>query len=245
MRLDKFLCDMNKGSRSQVKKDIKAGQVTVNGITITKPEYAVNEQTDRVCYREIPCVYEKYVYYMLHKPAGVVSATEDKREHTIVDLLAGEGRDDLFPVGRLDKDTEGLLLLTNDGELAHALLSPKKHVEKEYECHLAHALTAQQIERLEQGVDIGEKELTRPSRVRVLTNEVISQSAGKNGAEDGSIITLTITEGKFHQVKRMLHAVDNEVLYLKRIRMGNLVLDERLEKGAYRRLEKWEITGLE
>lgn len=124
------------------------------------------------------------------------------------------------------------------------MLSPKKHVEKEYECHLAHALTAQQIERLEQGVDIGEKELTRPSRVRVLTNEVISQSAGKNGAEDGSIITLTITEGKFHQVKRMLHAVDNEVLYLKRIRMGNLVLDERLEKGAYRRLEKWEITGL-
>lgn len=245
MRLDKFLCDMNKGTRSQVKKDIKAGQVTVNGITITKPEYAVDEQTDRVCYREVPCVYEKYVYYMLNKPAGVVSATEDKRERTVVDLLAGEGRDDLFPVGRLDKDTEGLLLLTNDGELAHALLSPKKHVEKEYECHLTHALTAQQIERLEQGVDIGEKELTKPARVCVLTDEAISQSAGKNGAADGSIITLTITEGKFHQVKRMLHAVDNEVLYLKRIRMGNLVLDERLEKGAYRKLEKWEITGLE
>lgn len=245
MRLDKFLCDMNKGTRSRVKKDIKAGLVTVNGMVITKPEYGVNEQTDTVCYKDVNCVYEKYVYYMLNKPAGVVSATEDKRERTVVDLLDREGRGDLFPVGRLDKDTEGLLLLTNDGELAHALLSPKKHVEKEYECHLAHALTAQQIERLEQGVDIGEKELTRPSRVRVLTNEVISQSAGKNGAEDGSIITLTITEGKFHQVKRMLHAVDNEVLYLKRIRMGNLVLDERLEKGAYRRLEKWEITGLE
>ena len=245
MRLDKFLCDMNKGTRSQVKKDIKAGLVNVNGMVITKPEYGVNEQTDTICYKDVTCVYEKYVYYMLNKPAGVVSATEDKRERTVVDLLDREGRGDLFPVGRLDKDTEGLLLLTNDGELAHALLSPKKHVEKEYECHLAHALTAQQIERLEQGVDIGEKELTRPSRVRVLTNEVISQSAGKNGAEDGSIITLTITEGKFHQVKRMLHAVDNEVLYLKRIRMGNLVLDERLEKGAYRRLEKWEITGLE
>lgn len=243
MRLDKFLCDMNKGTRSQVKKDIKAGLVTVNGITVTKPEYAVNEQADKICYREIPCVYEKYVYYMLHKPAGVVSATEDKKERTVVDLLAGEGRDDLFPVGRLDKDTEGLLLLTNDGELAHALLSPKKHVEKEYECHLAHALTAQQIERLEQGVDIGEKELTKPARVCVLTDEAISQSAGTNGAEDGSIITLTITEGKFHQVKRMLRAVDNEVLYLKRIRMGNLVLDESLEKGAYRRIEKWEITG--
>lgn len=243
MRLDKFLCDMNKGTRSQVKKDIKAGLVTVNGITVTKPEYAVNEQADMICYREIPCVYEKYVYYMLHKPAGVVSVTEDKKERTVVDLLAGEGRDDLFPVGRLDKDTEGLLLLTNDGELAHALLSPKKHVEKEYECHLAHALTAQQIERLEQGVDIGEKELTKPARVCVLTDEAISQSAGTNGAADGSIITLTITEGKFHQVKRMLRAVDNEVLYLKRIRMGNLVLDERLEKGAYRRIKKWEIIG--
>lgn len=229
MRLDKFLCDTGKGSRSQVKKDIKAGAVTVNDITITKPEYAVNEQTDKICYRNIPCIYEKYVYYMLNKPAGVVSATEDKKERTVNDLLAGEGRNDLFPVGRLDKDTEGLLLLTNDGELAHELLSPKKHVEKEYECHLSHALTDEQIERLKQGVDIGEKQMTKPAKVRVLSDRIIA---------------LTITEGKYHQVKRMLHAVDNEVVYLKRIRMGNLTLDDSLEKGAYRSLQEQEVLSL-
>lgn len=233
MRLDKLLCDMNKGTRSQIKKDIKAGLVTVNGVKVTKPEFAVHEKTDQICYQGQPCVYEKYVYYMLHKPAGVVSATEDKRERTVIDLLLAEGRNDLFPVGRLDKDAEGLLIITNDGELAHALLSPKKHVEKEYECHLAHTLTAQQIEKLEQGVDIGEKNLTKPAKVQILS-----------GINKEQMISLTITEGKFHQVKRMLKAVENEVVHLKRIRMGNLVLDERLEKGAYRRLEEWEVEEL-
>lgn len=224
---------MNKGTRSQIKKDIKAGLVTVNGVKVTKPEFAVHEKTDQICYQGQPCVYEKYVYYMLHKPAGVVSATEDKRERTVIDLLLAEGRNDLFPVGRLDKDAEGLLIITNDGELAHALLSPKKHVEKEYECHLAHTLTAQQIEKLEQGVDIGEKNLTKPAKVQILS-----------GINKEQMISLTITEGKFHQVKRMLKAVENEVVHLKRIRMGNLVLDERLEKGAYRRLEEWEVEEL-
>lgn len=236
MRLDKFLCDMKKGTRSQIKKDIKAGMAAVNGVTVTKPEYAVDEKSDEICYQGIRCVYEKYVYYMLHKPSGVVSATEDRQERTVIDLLAAEGRDDLFPVGRLDKDTEGLLVITNDGELAHELLSPKKHVEKEYECHLAHALTAQQIDRLEQGIDIGEKNLTKPAKVRGLSDEEPIQTNTK--------ITLTITEGKFHQVKRMLKAVDNEVVYLKRIRMGDLVLDDQLDKGAYRRLEEWEIESL-
>lgn len=233
MRLDKLLCDMNKGTRSRIKKDIKAGLVTVNGVKVTKPEFAVNEKTDQVCYQGQLCVYEKYVYYMLNKPSGVVSATEDRRERTVIDLLSSEGRDDLFPVGRLDKDTEGLLIITNDGELAHTLLSPKNHVEKEYECHLAHALTAQQTEELEQGIDIGEKNLTKPAKVQILS--------GNNG---GQMISLTITEGKFHQVKRMLKAVNNEVLYLKRIRMGNLMLDNRLDKGAYRRLEEREVEEL-
>ncbi|MBP3476485.1 MAG: rRNA pseudouridine synthase [Lachnospiraceae bacterium] len=258
MRLDKLLCDMNKGTRSQIKKDIKAGLVTVNGTKITKPEFAVQEKTDQVCYQGQPCVYEKYVYYMLHKPSGVVSATEDKRERTVIDLLFAEGRDDLFPVGRLDKDTEGLLIITNDGELAHALLSPKKHVEKEYECHLAHTLTAQQIEKLEQGVDIGEKNLTKPAKVRILSGEKTMRSKAEPDADantgiyvktdttinSAQIISLTITEGKFHQVKRMLKAVENEVVYLKRIRMGNLVLDDQLDKGAYRRLEEWEVEEL-
>ncbi|MBO5472961.1 MAG: rRNA pseudouridine synthase [Lachnospiraceae bacterium] len=237
MRLDKFLCDMNKGTRSQMKKDIKAGLVTVNGATITRPEYAVDERSDKVCYQNTPCIYERYVYYMLYKPSGVVSATEDRKERTVVDLLAAEGRDDLFPVGRLDKDTEGLLILTNDGELAHALLSPKKHVEKEYECLLAQPLTAQQAKQLGQGVDIGEKKPTKPAKVKLLPER--TKGAGQN-----TVITLTITEGKFHQVKRMLQAVGNEVLYLKRIRMGSLVLDETLQKGAYRRLQAAEIDAL-
>jgi 16S rRNA pseudouridine516 synthase len=220
---------MKMGTRSQIKKDLKAGLVTVNGKVIEKPDYNVDEKKDTICYQGVPCIYEKYVYYMLYKPAGVVSATEDKREETVTDLLRDEGRDDIFPVGRLDKDTEGLLLITNDGELSHALLSPKRHVEKEYFCRLAHPLEEDKIKMLENGVDIGEKHPTKPAKVQV--------------TEDG--IRLTITEGKFHQVKRMLHAVDNEVTYLKRVRMGSLVLDDQLSKGAYRRLSGEEIAALQ
>lgn len=220
---------MNLGTRTQVKKEIKAGLVSVNGVTVLRPEEQVREAADLVCYKGQPCVYEEYVYYLLHKPAGVVSATQDKRDRTVLDLLAGEGRSDLFPVGRLDKDTEGLLLITNDGPLAHALLSPGRHVDKEYECHLAHTFDAHQRELLEQGVDIGEKKKCRPAVVRILTEKKI---------------TLTITEGRFHQVKRMLHAVGNEVVYLKRIRMDRLQLEDSLEKGAYRRLTDEEVESL-
>lgn len=220
---------MNLGTRTQVKKEIKAGLVSVNGVTVLRPEEQVREAADLVCYKGQPCVYEEYVYYLLHKPAGVVSATQDKRDRTVLDLLAGEGRSDLFPVGRLDKDTEGLLLITNDGPLAHALLSPGRHVDKEYECHLAHTFDAHQRELLEQGVDIGEKKKCRPAVVRILAEKKI---------------TLTITEGRFHQVKRMLHAVGNEVVYLKRIRMDRLQLEDSLEKGAYRRLTDEEVESL-
>ncbi len=229
MRLDRLLCELNLGTRSQVKKEIKAGLVSVNGVTVLRPEEQVREAADLVCYKGQPCVYEEYVYYLLHKPAGVVSATQDKRDRTVLDLLAGEGRSDLFPVGRLDKDAEGLLLITNDGPLAHALLSPGRHVDKEYECHLAHTFDAHQRELLEQGVDIGEKKKCRPAVVRILAEKKIS---------------LTITEGRFHQVKRMLHAVGNEVVYLKRIRMDRLQLEDSLEKGAYRRLTDEEVESL-
>ena len=141
MRLDKFLCDLQYGTRSSIKKDIKNGLVSVNGTIVRKSEHQVKEGQDEVRYRNIPCVYRKYVYYMLHKPAGTVSATEDKREKTVLSFLKETGRNDLFPVGRLDKDTEGLLLITNDGPLAHELLSPGRHVEKVYECTLAGAIT--------------------------------------------------------------------------------------------------------
>ncbi len=229
MRLDRFLCELNLGTRSRVKKEIKAGLVSVNGVTVLRPEEQIREAADLVCYKGQPCVYEEYVYYLLHKPAGVVSATQDKRDRTVLDLLAGEGRSDLFPVGRLDKDAEGLLLITNDGPLAHALLSPGRHVDKENECHLAHTFDAHQRELLEQGVDIGEKKKCRPAVVRILAEKKIS---------------LTITEGRFHQVKRMLHAVGNEVVYLKRIRMDRLQLEDSLEKGAYRRLTDEEVESL-
>lgn len=229
MRLDKFLCDMNLGTRSQIKKNIKAGHVMINDVMVLRPEYPVNEELDRILYKGQPCLYEKYVYYLLHKPAGVVSATEDKHDRTVLDLL-GDGRQkDLFPVGRLDKDTEGLLLITNDGMLAHNLLAPGKHVEKEYECHLASPFDEGQKALLEHGVDIGEKRLTLPAVVRILEEKKI---------------TLTITEGKFHQVKRMLHAVGNEVIYLKRIRMGTITLGEELQEGNYRRLTKEEVESL-
>lgn len=226
MRLDKFLCDCNLGTRSQIKKEIKSGLITVNGCKALKPEQQIRETKDRICYRGQPCVYEQYVYYMLHKPAGVVSATRDRKERTVLELLKEEGRKDLFPVGRLDKDTEGLLLITNDGALAHRLLSPASHVEKEYECRLACAMDEGQKIRLEQGVDIGDQTLTLPAVVCILEERKI---------------TLSITEGRFHQVKRMLRAVGNEVVYLKRIRMGRLWLDEQLPKGNYRRLTKEEI----
>lgn len=229
MRLDKYLSDIKCGTRSSLKKDIKNGLVTVNGQIVRRYDYKLDENTDKVCYKGVPCTYEKYVYYMLHKPAGVISATEDKKDMTVLSLLAPTGRDDLFPVGRLDKDTEGLLLLTNDGMLAHKLLSPGKHVEKVYECHLAAPITDTQIQALKSGLDIGEKKLTRPADVTVI---------------EPKKITLTITEGKFHQVKRMLHAVGNEVLYLKRLRMGNLALDENLKPGEYRMLTNEEITLL-
>lgn len=230
MRLDKFLSDMKYATRSQLKKDIRNGLVSVNNEIIHQSDYPVNENRDVVCYKGVPCVYEKYVYYMLYKPTGVVSATEDKKDKTVVDLLKDTGRNDLFPVGRLDKDTEGLLLLTNDGELAHNLLAPGRHVEKVYECSLKKPFDISQQEALEHGVDIGEKKRTLPAKVVLLGEKKIA---------------LTITEGKFHQVKRMLQAVDNEVVFLKRVRMGGLHLDEELKPGAYRKLTAEEIAMLQ
>ncbi len=226
MRLDKFLCEMNIGTRSQVKALLKQGLVSVNGQKAVKPEQQIDTVKDQVIYRGEILFYEEFVYYMLHKPAGVVSATVDKHDQTVLDLLPVK---DVFPVGRLDKDTEGLLLLTNDGELAHRLLSPKKHVEKTYYVQIEKALSSEAVRQLETGVDIGEERDTLPAKVLVLSEKEIR---------------LTITEGKFHQVKRMLQAVDNQVLYLKRLSMGSLVLDETLEKGQFRRLYAEEVQKL-
>lgn len=230
MRLDKFLCESNQGTRSQVKGLIRQGLVTVNGAVIKSPEYKVTENRDCVALRGAPLQYQCFQYFMLNKPKGVVSATQDNTARTVLDLLSPQDRqEDLFPVGRLDKDTEGLLLVTNDGELTHRLLSPKRHVDKTYLVGVERPLLEEAVKALEQGVDIGEKRLTAPAQVRILKEKEL---------------LITIHEGKFHQVKRMLQAVDNRVIFLKRISFGGLFLDESLEPGTYRALTEQEVTIL-
>lgn len=230
MRLDKFLCEMNVGTRSQVKTFVRQGLVTVNGLVAGDCGKKVDEEMDRVAFRGQLLGYSKYVYYMLNKPAGTVSATRDNTAPTAVSLLGKEQRTDLFPVGRLDKDATGLLLLTNDGDLAHRLLSPKYHVDKTYEVTMAHELTAADVAALEQGLDIGEDQFTLPAKVKILEEKRIY---------------LTLHEGKFHQVKRMLKAVENQVTALKRVSFGGLTLDDCLAPGEYRQLRPEELTLLQ
>lgn len=230
MRLDKFLCEMNLGTRSQVKDYVRQGHVTVNGLPEKAAERKIDITHDLVCFQGHLLSYRQYVYYMLNKPMGVVSATRDNHTETVVDLLGTGHRTDIFPVGRLDKDTEGFLLLTNDGELAHRLLAPGRHVDKVYQVKVAHPLSSQDVACLEQGVDIGEEAYTLPARVEVV---------------DRDQILLTIQEGRFHQVKRMLQAVDNKVMALKRVSFGGLVLDPGLEPGACRELTPGEVELLQ
>lgn len=227
-RLDKYLCDLNIGTRSQVKAYIQKGLVTVNNEIVKKPEYKVTD-TDNVCYQGQTLSNEQHSYYMLHKPAGIISATEDKFQSTVLDYFKEEPCKNLYPVGRLDKDTEGLLLITNDGELGHRLLSPRHHIPKTYYVELQYSVSEDHIRLLEKGIDIGEKNLTLPAQI-----ETISENT----------LFITITEGKFHQIKRMFEAVDNKVLYLKRISMGKLSLDESLAKGQFRKLTTDEIIYL-
>lgn len=232
IRLDKYLADMGYGTRSQVKRQIGMGNVLVNGKMEKRPETKVDTETDRISCGGTRAVYARYEYYMLNKPAGVVSATEDKREDTVLDLLHERKRKDLFPVGRLDKDTQGLLLITNDGELAHRLLSPGKHVDKEYYAEVDGQVTEEDVRIFRCGVDIGDEKKTLPATLVILRS-----------AERSSVL-LTIREGRFHQVKRMFHAVGKEVVFLKRIRMGELKLDENLKPGEYRKLTKEEVDQL-
>lgn len=233
MRLDKFLCDMQIGTRSQVKDCIKKGNVSVNGVIIKSPDYKLDENTDNVSYMGKNVTYQSLYYYMLHKPMNVVTATKDSDNKTVMDLLPDACGKSLFPVGRLDKDTEGLLLITNDGELAHNLLSPIKHVEKTYYAECSGKIDTARIHMLETGVDIGDEEPTSPAKVRLISQSDCTYT-----------IELTIMEGRFHQVKRMIQAVGGSVTYLKRLSMGSLSLDSDLPKGAYRPLTENEITRL-
>ena len=232
IRLDKYLADMGCGTRSQVKRGITKGGAEVNGVRVTRPEEKIDTERDMVLFNGRTVGYAEFEYYMLNKPAGVVSATEDRRERTVLDLIDERQRKDLFPVGRLDKDTEGLLLITNDGELAHRLLSPKRHVDKVYYARVAGKITEEHRKLFAAGVDIGDEKPALPAELRILSSKEISE------------VELTIHEGRFHQVKRMFHAVGGEVLYLKRTSMGSLRLDECLEPGQYRRLTEDEIRAL-
>lgn len=232
IRLDKYLADMGVGTRTEVKKYIRQGLVTIDGAVSKKPEEKVDETNQTICVKGEQVGYEKFEYYMLHKPAGVVSATTDKVDKTVIELIDCKKRKDLFPVGRLDKDTEGLLLITNDGELAHRLLSPKKHVDKVYYAKVNGCVTADEVAKFAEGLDIGGGEHAKPSHLTVLKEDEISE------------IELTIQEGKFHQVKRMFQAVGMEVVYLKRLSMGSLVLDETLPIGSYRALTEEEVKSL-
>ena len=235
IRLDKYLADMGCGTRQEVKKLIRSGQVSVNGAVVKKPETKVEQTVQEVCLNGEKVGYESFEYYMLNKPAGVISATEDRSCQTVVDLIQEKKRKDLFPVGRLDKDTEGLLLITKYGEHAHRLLSPKKHVDKCYFARVSGKVTEDDVRSFENGVNIGsleQPEITMTGKLEIITSDEIYQ------------IHLTIQEGKFHQVKRMFRAVGKEVIYLKRLRMGTLVLDENLSIGEYRPLTKEELEKL-
>ncbi|MCI8308424.1 MAG: rRNA pseudouridine synthase [Lachnospiraceae bacterium] len=232
MRLDKLLCEMGFGSRSAVKSDIKKGCVTVNGLAVNRPETKINTEKDVVSYNGSEIKYSKYEYYMLYKPAGCVSATHDDREKTVMDYFLEIRREGFFPVGRLDKDTEGLLLITNDGGLAHSLLSPTKHVNKVYYAEIEGKVTVETVKMFEQGIDIGDDKPTLPAGLEIITSACNSK------------VRVTITEGRYHQIKRMFEAAGCRVTYLKRLSMGAVRLDETLNPGEYRRLNEDERSVL-
>lgn len=222
---------MGVGTRSEVKIAIKKGHIKVNGEIVKSPELKVDD-SDRVCYQDREISYVTHEYYMLNKPAGVVSATEDKHFKTVVELIDSAARKDLFPVGRLDRDTEGLLLITNDGELAHRLLSPKKKVGKVYFARVEGRVTDEDVKAFKEGLKVDEEFTAMPAELTILKSDEISE------------IELMIMEGKFHQVKRMFEAVGKKVVYLKRLSMGELTLDETLPIGSYRPLTEDELKKL-
>ncbi|MBR5155200.1 MAG: rRNA pseudouridine synthase [Clostridia bacterium] len=232
MRLDKFLAECGFGTRTEVKKLIKSGCVEVKGDEKVRPETHIDENSSEIFVNGKKADYRKFVYLILNKPSGFISATWDKKLPTVIDLVPEEYiHFDVSPVGRLDIDTEGLLLLTNDGDLNHRLLSPKNHVPKTYIAKLLNPVKNEDIETFKKGMDLGDFE-TLPS-----TLEIISQN-------EPYTAKVTICEGKFHQVKRMFEKVNNKVLYLKRIKMKNLILDENLDLGKVRELTNEELEDL-
>ena len=234
-RLDKFLVEMSVASRSTVKDMAKKGRITVNGEVVKASDVKIDENMDVVSVDGHVIAFSDMEYFMLNKPAGVITATLDKKAKTVLDLIDERTRNDLFPVGRLDKDTEGLLLITNDGDLAHRLLAPKKHVDKVYYADIDGIVTDEHVRRFAEGLTLLDGTQVMPGELTVLETDM---------AKNTSKIQLTIHEGKFHQVKRMFEAVGCSVTYLKRLSMGPLELDAALAPGEYRRLTDEEINML-
>ncbi|MFJ7974524.1 pseudouridine synthase [Peribacillus sp. JNUCC 23] len=233
MRIDKLLANVGYGSRKEVKSLLKSGAVVVNEQVVKDAKAHVDPEVDHVTVHNEPVVYREFIYLMMNKPQGLISATEDNFQETVIDILEPEDAAmEPFPVGRLDKDTEGLLLITNDGQLAHQLLSPKKHVPKTYFAVINSEVTQSDIEEFSKGVTLDDGYHTKPGELKILKSGLTSD------------IELTIMEGKFHQVKRMFEAVGKRVVYLKRISMGSLGLDEALELGEYRELTDEELEAL-
>ncbi|MFU0824751.1 pseudouridine synthase [Clostridium sp.] len=230
-RLDKVLSNLGYGSRKEIKALVKNGIVEVNGEVVKSSDVKVDPEKDEIKVSGEEINYRKYIYIMMNKPAGVVSATFDNYDETVIDLLEPEHAVfNPFPVGRLDKDTEGLLLITNDGELNHRLTSPKWHVDKVYYAQIDKPVDENDVKAFEKGIVLDDGYKCLPAKLEIIASD-----------EHGSEVNITIQEGKFHQVKRMFEARNKNVLYLKRIKMGNLVLDEELEEGEYRELSKEEL----
>lgn len=233
MRLDKLLANMGYGSRKEVKLLLKEKAVTVDGVVVKDAAMKVDPDKQEVSVYGERVQYVEFIYLMMNKPPGVISATEDRYDETVIDLLDPLAQHfEPFPVGRLDKDTEGLLLITNDGVLAHNLLSPKKHVPKTYYADIEGEVTQADVEAMRAGVELDDGYVTKPGELVILESGPMSK------------IELTIQEGKFHQVKRMFEAVGKKVVYLKRLSMGTLHLDESLELGDYRELTAVELAAL-
>ena len=232
MRLDRFLANSGVGTRKEVKEILKKRKIKVNDSIITDGSIHIDENKDAVKYEEKEISYKPFIYIMMNKPDGVISSTEDDEHRTVIDLLENKYRTySVFPIGRLDIDTEGLLILTNDGILTHKLLAPNKHVDKKYYVELKNPVLKSDIEKLENGIELENGFVTKNAKVEVIEN-----------SEDK--VYITITEGKYHRVKRMFKAVNNKVLYLKRVQMGNLKLDDKLKVGKYRELTEKEINIL-
>lgn len=230
MRLDKFIADCGKGSRKEIKLQLRRGAATVNGEAVKNGDRKVDENSDEIYYMGEKLNYRRFVYLMLNKPAGVVSATYDNRDSTVVSLIGEEYSNyKLFPVGRLDKDTEGLLIITNDGETAHRLLAPKSHVNKTYYAETNEEIPTAAVKKFNDGITLDDGYVTLPATLKIIS----AKSA-----------YVTICEGKFHQVKRMFADVGCKVAYLKRITFGEISLDNTLKPGEYRELGEEEIKIL-